>query len=206
MTAAERPKIGLAVSGGGFRATAFGLGALRALHDRGILNDVAVVSGISGGSLLTAMWAYGPEDFNEFDDTVTELLRKGLQWELVRRAFMPHRAALNVGSALGATLPSRLRRNRTGTRTEVLVDALRSRGFGARNMNEVAHAGLDTIITATDLATGNAVRFGSDGSACSPHGVIAEDVRATSVSPSFQRAIRRLPVHGCRARRRATTP
>ena len=58
-----RPRIGLALSGGGFRATAFGLGALRALYDRGVLDDVTVVSGISGGSLLAAMWAYGPGSF-----------------------------------------------------------------------------------------------------------------------------------------------
>lgn len=38
-----RPRVGLAFSGGGFRATAFGLGALRALHDRGVLPDVRVV-------------------------------------------------------------------------------------------------------------------------------------------------------------------
>ena len=39
-TAVERPRVGLAFSGGGFRATAFGLGALRALHDRRVLPDV----------------------------------------------------------------------------------------------------------------------------------------------------------------------
>ncbi|MEQ3552830.1 patatin-like phospholipase family protein [Pseudonocardia nematodicida] len=60
-----RPRVGIAFSGGGFRATAFGLGALRALHDVGLLEHVEVVSGISGGSLLTAMWAYGPSEFSE---------------------------------------------------------------------------------------------------------------------------------------------
>jgi Patatin-like phospholipase len=71
VSATRHPRVGLALSGGGFRATAFGLGALRALHDRNVLADVEVVSGVSGGSLLTAMWAYGPGDFEEFDDTVT---------------------------------------------------------------------------------------------------------------------------------------
>ena len=50
-------RVGLALSGGGFRATAFGLGCLRALHDTGVLSKVTVVSGISGGSLLAALWA-----------------------------------------------------------------------------------------------------------------------------------------------------
>ncbi|WP_369830879.1 patatin-like phospholipase family protein, partial [Mycobacterium sp. 1245852.3] len=78
------PRIGLALSGGGFRATAFGLGCLRALADRDLLRHVRVVSGISGGSLLAAMWAYGPEDFAEFEASVISLLHSGLQAELVR--------------------------------------------------------------------------------------------------------------------------
>lgn len=73
------PKVGLAISGGGFRATSFGLGALRALHDRGVLDRVVVVSGISDGSLLSAMWAYGPSQFEDFDESVVGLLRTRLQ-------------------------------------------------------------------------------------------------------------------------------
>lgn len=33
------PRIGLALSGGGFRATCFGLGCLRALNDRDLLRS-----------------------------------------------------------------------------------------------------------------------------------------------------------------------
>jgi NTE family protein len=43
-------------------------------------------------------------------------------------------------------------------------------------MPDVTHEGLSTIISATDLSTGNAVRFGSDVSSCSPHGFISEPV------------------------------
>ncbi|WP_368964566.1 patatin-like phospholipase family protein [Parafrankia sp. FMc2] len=171
-----RPKVGLALSGGGFRATAFGLGALRALHDRNILADIEVVSGISGGSLLTAMWAYGPESFDEFDDSVTSLLRRGLQRELAIRAFSPRRVAANTVSVTGAMLPGRLKRDRASTRTEALVDALASRAFGRRRMTEVTHPRTSTIISATDLSTGNAVRFGSQCSSCSPHGLISNPI------------------------------
>jgi NTE family protein len=168
--------VGLALSGGGFRATAFGLGALRALHDRNVLPDVAVVSGISGGSLLTAMWAYGPEGFDEFDDTVTSLLHHGLHGELARRAFSPRRVYANAVSVAGALPPGRLKRDRRSTRTEALVDALLSRPFGTKKMAEVTHDGLSTVISATDLSTGNAIRFGSKISSCSPHGFISEPV------------------------------
>lgn len=176
MSVTGGPKVGLAFSGGGFRATAFGLGALRALQDRDVLGDVAVVSGISGGSLLTAMWAYGPADFDEFDDSVTQVLRRGLQRELILRTFAPRRAAANIASAAGAVLPGRLKQNRRSTRTESLVDALAARDFGIKTMPEVTHPGLSTIISATDLSTGNAVRFGSDVSSCSPHGFISESI------------------------------
>ena len=172
----ERPRIGLALSGGGFRATAFGLGALRALHDRDVLKDVSVVSGISGGSLLTAMWAYGPANFEEFDVSVTKLLGGGLQWELTRRAFGPKRSTANVASTIGALAPRPVRRNRTSTRTEALVAALAARDFGQRTMTEVTHPDLKAVISATDLATGNAVRFGSEVSSCSPLGTIGEPV------------------------------
>ncbi len=175
-TTAERPRVGLAFSGGGFRATAFGLGALRALHDRGVLPNVRVVSGISGGSLLTAMWAYGPEDFGELDYTVTGLLHSGLQMELAKRTFTPRRTTANILSAASAALPGGKNRPRQSSRTEALVDALASRPFGVKEMAQVTHSDLKTVISATDLSTGNAVRFGSDVSSCSPHGAIVGPV------------------------------
>jgi predicted acylesterase/phospholipase RssA len=82
-----RPRIGVAVCGGGFRATAFGLGCFRALHDAGLLASVSVISGISGGSLLTVLYAYGPGNFGEFDRATADLLRGGLQAALIRRAL-----------------------------------------------------------------------------------------------------------------------
>jgi NTE family protein len=178
-------RIGLALSGGGFRATAFGLGALRGLYDRDVLNKISVVSGISGGSLLTAMWAYGPQSFDEFEDSVIALLRGGLQNELVRRAFTPRaalRSSLSTMRALG------MRQGRSYTRTDALVEALAARPFGASQMSHVAHAGLHTIISATDMGSGNAVRFGSALSAFSPYGRIVDEVsvaEAVAASAAF---------------------
>ncbi|MHB1887443.1 MAG: patatin-like phospholipase family protein, partial [Acidimicrobiales bacterium] len=77
-----KPRIGLALSGGGFRAACFGLGCLRALHDQDLLRHTTVISGISGGSFLAAAYAYGPQDFDTFDALVVEQLRRGLQLEI----------------------------------------------------------------------------------------------------------------------------
>jgi len=188
MSNPTRPRVGLAFSGGGFRAAAFGLGAMRALNDRGILPDVRVVSGISGGSLLTAMWAYGPADFAEFDASVNGMLRTNLRNELFRRAMHPRLIASNARSVVLALPPRPLKRARASTRTEALVSAFAARTFGAKHMDEVTHPGLDTIISATDLSTGNAVRFGSAVSSCSPHGLIAGPItvaEATAASAAF---------------------
>ena len=54
-----------------------------------LLPGVSVISGISGGSLLAALYAYGPQDFTDFDHTTTTLLRGGLQGALIRRALHP---------------------------------------------------------------------------------------------------------------------
>lgn len=172
--AASRPRIGLAFSGGGFRATVFGLGALRALHDRGVLRDVTVVSGISGGSLLTAMWAYGPESFTDFDNDVAELVTTGLQGEIARRAFAPRAVLANAASLTRVIAGKPFGGQRSSTRTEALVQALTARPFGRRQLRDVTHPGLATVISATDLATGNAVRFGSEVSSLASIGDIAD--------------------------------
>lgn len=46
--------VGVSLSGGGFRATAFSLGALLALHDAGLWNRIRWISSVSGGSFLNA--------------------------------------------------------------------------------------------------------------------------------------------------------
>jgi NTE family protein len=78
-------EIGLALSGGGSRAIAFHLGCLRALDAAGVLQRVSVISAVSGGSVVAAMYAYSNDSFSEFDDRVCSLLRKGIQWNIASR-------------------------------------------------------------------------------------------------------------------------
>src|SRR5258708_21756197 len=51
-------------------------------------------------------------------------------------------------------------------RTTAFVDVLDEKVFGGRTMQQISHAGLDVVLTACDLGTGGAVRFGSRTSAC----------------------------------------
>ena len=195
-----RPRIGVAISGGGFRATAFGLGCLRALHDTGLLPAVSVISGISGGSLLAALYAYGPQDFTDFDRMTTGLLRTGLQAALIRRALSPPAVARNLAAAgrvFLPGLPGGQPRLRTANRTDALRDELAHRVFSDRTLSQVTHRDLATVITATDLRTSNAVRFGSLNSSCSPYGIItspvaiAEAVAASAAFPLLLPAMER---------------
>jgi len=191
------PTVGLTLSGGGFRATAFGLGCLRALHDTGVLDKVTVVSGVSGGSLLTALWAYGPDDFNKFDRTTTELLRSGLQADLTRRVLGPSGLVRSTSSAIGSVLPDSARTDRPYNRTDALRTLLATRLFGDRLVSDPTRPGLATVLNATDLITSRAVRFGSKNSSSSQHGTItdpvtvAEAVAASAAFPLLLPAVER---------------
>lgn len=53
---ADRPRLGLALSGGGFRASFFHLGLLRRLAELDLLRHVSVLSTVSGGSIVAALY------------------------------------------------------------------------------------------------------------------------------------------------------
>jgi NTE family protein len=195
----SRQDIGLALSGGGFRAAAFHLGCLRGLHDLRLLPRVRVISGVSGGALLGALYAYGPAEFNAFDATATALLRGGLQAKLAKRALLSRRAPESLAGML--TLPlAAARRVLTGGRNEeparvrrvnrtvALADVLAAKVLGPVAMPQVTHVGMDVVLTACDLYTGAAVRYGSAVSSCSRLGDILESVpvaHAVAASAAF---------------------
>src|SRR4051812_12860607 len=53
-SASRRSGIALCLSGGGFRAALFHLGALRRLNELGILSRVTTITSVSGGSIMAA--------------------------------------------------------------------------------------------------------------------------------------------------------
>ena len=73
------PRIGLALSGGGFRATLFHLGMIRFMREAGILPTVTHITSVSGGSILAAHLVLNWERYNdtlaEFDAAAAELIR-----------------------------------------------------------------------------------------------------------------------------------
>src|SRR6476620_637057 len=71
-------KIGLALSGGGFRATLYHLGMVRFLRDAGILPNVTRITAVSGGSVFAAHLGLNWDRYNgsasDFDAAAAELL------------------------------------------------------------------------------------------------------------------------------------
>ena len=185
-----RRDIGLALSGGGSRAIAFHLGCFRALKDRGILRRVQVVSGVSGGAVIAAMYAYGDAGFEAFEARVTDFLVRGLvrriAVELLSPTFLaslPWIVASGVG-AIGATglrllagvveklvwtralgkrpWSERLRPpiRRRFSRVVAFERAL-TRVLGDGRLSDARRDGLEVVLGACELSTGTAFRFGS---------------------------------------------
>ena len=198
-------RVGLALSGGGFRAVAFHLGVLRALHDRGVLDHVEVLSTVSGGSLIGAMWAYSDDDFATFDRRVTNLLRSGLNWRIARGLFVSKRTpqilACAVASAAGSTaatartavrrigqrLAGRRRTNNVEplprqwmNRTTAVRDVF-TRILGDHPISEPKRD-LHVILNACDLRSGSAFRFGSVESGCSRYGRLTDNTVPVSLA------------------------
>jgi predicted acylesterase/phospholipase RssA len=196
--------VGVALSGGGSRAIAFHLGCLRALHDRGILQRTRVISSVSGGSVISALWAYGDEDFDNFDARVQQLLRDGLQSRITRRALFSVRAPQQIATravAGGAASAARFSRTaarlvgrqqaapppltRWVSRTDAFADVLEQL-VGRHRIDAPRRSGLDVVVNACELSTGSAFRFGSRESGCWRTGrVVDNNVElATAVAAS----------------------
>ena len=110
-------RVGLALSGGGFRATLFHLGAIRHLREAGILPHITHICSVSGGSILAAHLVLRWKDYTgedeAFDAAAKELcsfVRQDIRGKIVRR--MPLTVPLSfLGRRLG--LSKKLRISRT---------------------------------------------------------------------------------------------
>ena len=188
--------VGLALSGGGSRAIAFHLGCLRALHDLDLLGRVQVISSISGGSVVSAMYAYSNDPFRAFEARVVQLLGRGLHRDIFRQVLRPdsiwkvvklhvtasvcfvarmlHRL---VRAAIRLSVPARVSSPpaRAFSRTEAFRDVVAKSLFDDTTVRDVSRDSLHTVINATEVRTGSAFRFGSQQSGCWRFGTIAPE-------------------------------
>jgi len=192
--------IGLALSGGGSRAMAFHLGCLRALDDLGLLENVSVLSTISGGSVIGAYYAYAPgKSFAEFEYDIRRFLRAGFHRSIAMELVQPQN--LLLGLIAGATAHAQdafafvTKRHplipRFRSRTDAFERVLNRDVFAGRQMAS-PRRDLEVVIGACELRTGTAFRFGNSRSGSWRHGEIARNdvplafaVAASAAYPIF---------------------
>ncbi len=97
-------KIGLALSGGGYRAAVYHLGTLKKLHELGVLQKVDKISTISGGSITGAVYCLHDGPFEDFETQMFEkLISKSVikyiltSWKFIRLILF---ALISLGAAI----------------------------------------------------------------------------------------------------------
>jgi NTE family protein len=122
--AARRRGIALCVSGGGFRATLFHLGAARRLHELGLLHRIDTMSSVSGGSIFAALLAElaverGWQDglaIQDFEVDVAERVRALTRRDMRTVPFLVHLPWNWLTPGLRARHMERRYRNRVSSR------------------------------------------------------------------------------------------
>lgn len=89
----QRHGIALCLSGGGYRAALFHLGALRRLHELGVLGQVDEITSVSGGSITSALYAAAlvraePDGIQDFDGEVAGPVRAFTKRNIRTRAIL----------------------------------------------------------------------------------------------------------------------
>ncbi|MGA1839343.1 MAG: patatin-like phospholipase family protein [bacterium] len=72
----DEKKIGLGLSGGGYRATLFNLGAIIRLNEFGLIRKISRITSVSGGSITNGYLAMRWKDFKFNEDGVIENLKE----------------------------------------------------------------------------------------------------------------------------------
>jgi NTE family protein len=169
------PGIGLAVSGGGYRAMLFHLGAFLRLYELGLLQRLDRISSVSGGSITAAKLALEWPKLHSRDDFFDHVV------EPIRRLAG---ATIDVPSVIaGIMLPGRV--------ADYIAFAYRRFLFGDATLQDLPKAP-EFLFNATNLETGTLWRFTRGfmadyqvGEIRNPRLDLAAAVTASSAFPPF---------------------
>src|SRR5262245_8940794 len=154
----DRPRMGLTLSGGGFRATLFHLGVVRFLYEEKRLPQVTHICSVSGGSILAAHLVLNwerytspkEEEFNAAARELIEFVHSDLRGRVVR-------PWLFSWAALG--LP-RLKKGRWW-RTQLLQREYDRLCRGAKLRDLTTNNRPQLYLLTTSFTTGHLVAFGN---------------------------------------------
>ena len=142
-----QPGIALCLSGGGYRAMVFHLGALWRLNELGFLPKLDRVSSVSGGSITAGMLGL---KWSQLDFSASGTARRFVE-EVVAPIRKMAAKTLDVGDILkGFFLP--------GTVAEQVAKSYRSHLFGAATLQDLPDRPR-FVINATNVQTGALFRF-----------------------------------------------
>jgi NTE family protein len=145
----RREPLGLALSGGGIRATLFHLGALWRINELGHLGDLDRISGVSGGSIAAGLLARAWSDFTWEGGRATNFeARYGTL--VMRIARLPLDAPIVALGLVPGISPAHV--------LAKVLDGLFFHGMTLQDL-PARGAGPRFVFNATDLATGTDFRF-----------------------------------------------
>lgn len=155
MALADGSTLGIALSGGGYRATLFGLGSLWRLNEAGLLGRLDRVTSVSGGSILAGVLASRWRDLQFSDGKASNfesVVAKPLQ------DFCSHTADVEAG-ILGWITPFR-------SAGDYLCRHYQDALFGDMKMHDLPKRALNQtplfVFYATNMQTGRSFRFRQD--------------------------------------------
>ncbi len=188
----DESKIGLALSGGGSRAIAFHLGCLRALHDVSLLERVEILSTVSGGSVIGALYAANEAPFPVFEKKVRAILSRGFVKPAIRKVVTTTEGVralycwlvLMLINGVFLALPDQRHRwqfdrsraplRRFASQTTILQRVLDDDIFHKMRFRDLPSAAPLLIVNATELRTGSAFYFSRNGSGSWRLGALAD--------------------------------
>jgi NTE family protein len=173
----DRSKPALALSGGGFRATLYHLGALTRLNELGYLPKLARISSVSGGSIASAMLAHAWPDLEFRDGVATRFAERVMQ---PLRKFCSRTIDV-LAITQGAIHPTKS----VGNITAEIYDEL----FGGMMLRDLPQEP-DFVFNTTNIQTGRDLRFTRRyladhmlGWIADPHYSVGEAVAASAAFP-----------------------
>ena len=127
---------GLALSGGGYRASLFHLGVTRRLHELGILQKITRLSSVSGGSILSGFLAHRMLErgatylaFDDWEREVSAPFRQMVRKDIRTGLLMRHVAWNWIWPAPRARGLEKAFRKRIGARTLTELPARKDNGI-----------------------------------------------------------------------------
>ncbi len=146
--------LGLALSGGGYRASLFGLGSLWRLNDAGLLGKLDRITSVSGGSILSGVLAFR---WSRLDFVQGRASNFVAEVALPMQSFCSH--TIDVGAGLkGLLTPFK-------SAGDYLVDTYEKKLFGKFMLKDLpgpGHGAPLFTFYATSFQTGRSFRFRQD--------------------------------------------